>query len=65
MRAARTVAATAAVFWWILYLMSNGQNIWYLVAALGLTTSWVTIVIAQANRRVDQMVDPQREDPES
>ena len=63
---AALVAAVAAIVWWVAYV---GTGAWtYLFAALACTLSWALFTIRSvggASRRVDQMIDPKSEDPES
>jgi hypothetical protein len=61
---ARLVAFVVAVSWWVVYVRSEGSWI-SLVAAISFTLAWVGVELSTANRRVDQMIDPNPEDPES
>lgn len=60
----RFVALAVAVIWWVVYVRSDGSWI-SLVAAISFTLAWIGVELSTANRRVDQMIDPKPEDPES
>jgi hypothetical protein len=64
MGAARAVAFVVAVIWWVVYVRSEGSWI-YMVTAISFTLAWIGVELSSANRRVDQMIDPKPEDPES
>lgn len=59
----RLILAVATIGWWAAFYR-NPEAWAALVAALAFTISWVVLMLSDANRRVDQMVDPVEEGPD-
>jgi hypothetical protein len=64
MGALRLLAAVAAIAFWAACIRNDGAW-YYFVPAVSFTVSWAAMLLAAGNQRVDQMIDPKPEDPES